>query len=148
MRDTQTSDYGRALKTRCWVFGGLAAVGLAVIAAAALLGGSPASHAEAFYWGLGFGLLTCGLALLIRTRLLLARPERWRQARVRETDEREQRIALEAARFAGVALVFLITAAALVLVLVDWHMSLLLVGLGLAYFILFLAARRWLSRRV
>lgn len=145
MRDTQTSDYGRALKTRCWVFGGLAAVGLAVIAAAALLGGSPASHAESFYWGLGFGLLTCGL---IRTRLLLARPERWRQARIRETDEREQRIALEAARFAGVVLVFLLTGAALVLVLVDWHVSLLLVGLGLAYFILFLAARRWLSRRV
>ena len=46
------------------------------------------------------------------------------------------------------ALVFLLTAAAFLLVAVDWRLGVLLSGLILAYFALFLLARWRLSKKV
>ncbi len=52
--------------------------------------------ARAFYRGGSFGVLVSSLVWLARTQFLLRRPERWKETRIRETDERIRHINWEA----------------------------------------------------
>ena len=148
MTERKTEDYGRTLRRRLWHAVGLTALGLVgMIVSVMLLPGGLPSPARAFYRGGSWGILLCGVVNLIRTCWLLGRPERWKENRVRETDERQQHIDRAAAHFAGAAVMYLQFAAALVLAAVDWRVGLLMSGLNLAYFALFLLARWRLSKK-
>lgn len=74
-------------------------------------------------------------------------PERWKKARIQETDERSQRLTAQAAQLAGVATFFLQALAAFVLVAVDPMLVKVLLGSMLAYILFFLGARAALARR-
>ena len=150
MTGDKLSAYGRALRIRRRIFLWIAALGLLglVVSITLLPSSGLPPIARAFYRGGSFGVLVSSLVWLARTQFLLRRPERWKENRVRETDERIRHINWEAAQFAGTALVFLLTAAAFLLVAVDWRLGVLLSGLILAYFALFLLARWRLSKKV
>lgn len=104
--------------------------------------------ARAFYRGGSFGVLVSSLVWLARTQFLLRRPERWKETRIRETDERIRHINWEAAQFAGTALVFLLTAAAFLLVAVDWAAGGPAVGAHFGLLCIVLLARWRLSKKV
>ena len=150
MTDDKLTAFGRALRVRRRVFLWITAAGL--LGLAVCLGLLPGSGippvALALYRGGSFGILAAGLANLVRTCWLLKRPDRWQETRVREVDERQQHIDRAAAHFAGAAVMYLQFAAALVLAAVDWRLGLLMSGLILAYFALFLLARWRLSKKV
>ena len=150
MTGDKLSAYGRALRIRRRIFLWFAALGLLGLVVSITL--PPSSGlppiARAFYRGGSFGVLVSSLVWLARTQFLLRRPERWKENRVRETDERRQHIDRAAAHFAGAAVMYLQFAAALVLAAVDWRLGLLMSGLILAYFALFLLARWRLSKKV
>ena len=150
MTGDKLSAYGRALRIRRRIFLWIAALGLLglVVSITLLPSSGLPPIARAFYRGGSFGVLVSSLVWLARTQFLLRRPERWKGTRIRETDERIRHINWEAAQFAGTALVFLLTAAAFLLVAVDWRLGVLLSGLILAYFALFLLARWRLSKKV
>ena len=79
--------------------------------------------------------------------MMLRHPERWKKARIQETDERSQRLTAQAAHLAGVATFFLQALAAFVLVAVDPMLVKVLLGSMLAYILFFLGARAALARR-
>ena len=149
MTGDKLSAYGRALRIRRRIFLWIAALGLLglVVSITLLPSSGLPPIARAFYRGGSFGVLVSSLVWLARTQFLLRRPERWKENRVRETDERRQHIDRSAAHFAGAAVMYLQFAAALVLAAVDWRLSLLMSGFVLAYFALYLAARWRLSKK-
>ena len=150
MTDDKLTSYGRVLRARRRVYLWCGAAGLAGVMVCLILlpdGGMP-PIALAFYRGGSFGLLFAGLFQALRTQRLLKRPERWKELRIREIDERQRHIDRAAAHFAGAAVMYLQFAAALVLAAVDWRLGLLMSGLILAYFALFLLARWRLSKKV
>ena len=149
-RFTAGADFGRSLRQRRWAAGVMVLAGLGglLLALGVLPGADLPSHALSFYQGAASGILACWAVLLLRTQYLIGHPDRWKAARIRETDEREQRIAAEAAQFAGAATIALAAAAAFVAVALDCRLALALVALTLAYGALFQAARWWLARRL
>ena len=66
-------------------------------------GSGLSDHAQGFYLGGACGITAGGLGLLIRSQWMLRHPEKWRKARIQETDERNQRITAQAAQMAGVS---------------------------------------------
>ena len=141
-------DYGKNLIQRRWAFLALLAVGATglvcyfflvpgsgIVAAPAPLGAPAAPSPGA------------ALANLLRNEWMLRHPERWKKARIQETDERSQRLTAQAAQLAGVATFFLQALAAFVLVAVDPMLVKVLLGSMLAYILFFLGARAALARR-
>ena len=92
-------------------------------------------------------LLAVGATGLVCNEWMLRHPERWKKARIQETDERSQRLTAQAAQLAGVATFFLQALAAFVLVAVDPMLVKVLLGSMLAYILFFLGARAALARR-
>ena len=125
-------DYGKNLIQRRWAFLALLAVGATGLVCYFFLvpGSGISGHARGFYLGGASGL-----------------PERWKKARIQETDERSQRLTAQAAQLAGVATFFLQALAAFVLVAVDPMLVKVLLGSMLAYILFFLGARAALARR-
>lgn len=150
MTDDKLAAYGQALRVRRRVFLWIAAVGLlGLIVSIVLLpnGGLP-PVALALYRGGSFGILAAGLANLVHTCLLLRCPDRWRESRIRETDERTESLRREAAKMAGAGLMFLLVIAGFLLAVVDWRLGVLMECFAAVYFLLYLAAYWWLSRKV
>ena len=149
-RFTAGTDFGKSLRQRRWAAGVMALAGLGglLLALGVLPGADLPSHALSFYQGAASGILACGAVLLLRTQYLIGHPDRWKAARIRETDEREQRITVGAAQFAGAATIALAAAAAFVAVALDCRLALALVALILAYGALFQAARWWLAKKI
>lgn len=149
-RCTSGDDYGRVLRTRRRIGLALAALGLlGLVVSVTLLPKSPLSDmARAFYRGGSFGILISSWGIVLRSQLLLRRPEKWRSARIRERDERGQYLVSQAAQFAGVALIFLLAGAAFLLVAVDTRLAMAAVAcLGL-YALLYGAAYWRLSKKL
>ena len=94
MTDDKLTSYGRVLRARRRVYLWCGAAGLAGVMVCLILlpdGGMP-PIALAFYRGGSFGLLFAGLFQVLRTQRLLKRPERWKELRIREIDERQRHI--------------------------------------------------------
>ena len=150
MTDDKLTSYGRVLRARRRVYLWCGAAGLAGVMVCLILlpdGGMP-PIALAFYRGGSFGLFFAGLFQVLRTQRLLKRPERWKELRIRESDERQRHIDREAGQMAGTALMFLLAAAGFLLAAVDWRLGALLECFALSYFVLYLLARWRLSKKV
>ena len=149
-RCTWGEDYGRALRTRRRVGLGLAGLGLlGLIVSLTLLPQSPLSPmARAFYRGGSFGILISACGIVLRSQWMLRHPERWKAARVRERDERGQYLVSQAAQLAGVALIFLLTGAAFILIAVDTRLAMGAVGCLGFYALLYGMAYWRLSKKL
>ena len=150
MTDEKMKSYGRALRIRRRIFLWISAAGLLGLAASVILlpsGGLP-PVARSLYRGGSFGILIAGLANLLYTCWLLKRPDRWQETWVREVDERQQHIDREASQMAGTALMFLLVVAGFLAAAIDWRLGVLLECFAAAYFLLYLAVRCWLSKKV
>ena len=150
MTDDKLTAYGRALRVRRRIFLWISAAGLLGLAASVILlpsGGLP-PVAQSLYRGGNFGILAAGLANLVHTCWLLKRPDRWQETRVREVDERQQHIDREASQMAGTALMFLLVVAGFLAAAIDWRLGVLLECFAASYFLLYLAVRCWLSKKV
>lgn len=136
-------DYGKNLIQRRWAFLALLAVGATGLVCYFFLvpGSGISGHARGFYLGGASGITGAALANLLRNEWMLRHPERWKKARIQETDERSQRLTAQAAQLAGVATFFLQALAAFVLVAVDPMLVKVLLGSMLAYILFFLGAR-------
>ena len=86
--------------------------------------------------------------MLVRSQWMLRHPEKWRKARIQETDERNQRITSQATQLAGVGVFFLQALAAFLLVAVDRRLVTVLLCSMAAYVLLFLGAQFGLSRKL
>ena len=93
-------DYGKNLIQRRWAFLALLAVGATGLVCYFFL--VPVSgisgHARGFYLGGASGITGAALANLLRNEWMLRHPERWKKARIQETDERSQRLTAQAAQ--------------------------------------------------
>ena len=127
-------DYGKNLIQRRWAFLALLAVGATGLVCYFFLvpGSGISGHARGFYLGGASGITGAALANLLRNEWMLRHPERWKKARIQETDERSQRLTAQAA---------------FVLVAVDPMLVKVLLGSMLAYILFFLGARAALARR-
>ena len=150
MMDDKLTAFGRALRVRRRVFLWITAAGL--LGLAVCLGLLPGSGippvALALYRGGSFGILAAGLANLVHTCWLLKRPDRWQETRVREGDVRRQDLDREASQMAGTALMFLLVVAGFLAAAIDWRLGVLLECFAAAYFLLYLAVRWRLSKKV
>lgn len=99
-------------------------------------------------WGGACGITGAGLGLLMRNEWMLRHPEKWKRARIQETDERSQRIVAQAAQLAGVGVFFLQALAAFVLVAVDRRLVTVLLCSMAVYVLLFLGGQFGLSRKL
>ena len=103
MTQNAGGDYCKSLRQRSWAALAILAIGLTGLGCYLWLvpGSGLSDHAQGFYLGGACGITAGGLGLLIRNQWMLRHPEKWRKARIQETDERNQRIAAQAAQLAG-----------------------------------------------
>ena len=143
-------DYGKNLIQRRWAFLALLAVGATGLVCYFFLvpGSGISGHARGFYLGGASGITGAALANLLRNEWMLRHPETWKRARIRETDERKQRIEARAAQIAGRWLQILQVPILLVLLLVDPRLALVIVCFMGLYSLLYLIAWTVLSRRM
>ena len=105
---TDSKNYERSLKLRrLWAIGMLC-IGLVGFACYVLLVPSSdlSDYVQGFYLGAASGITAGALFLLVRTQYLLTHPRAQRQAKIKETDEREMQIARTSAQIAGGLTVF------------------------------------------
>lgn len=131
-------DFKQVLRRRCVLYALAAAMGLATLAAALVLsalGVLDGGFLSGFYAGLGGGALAAGLYNLIDTRRMLKNPARLRAAEIKETDERNQAVALHALS----ATAWILMAALYVVLLVSVFFSRVVFwtvfGLGAVFFV-------------
>lgn len=150
MMTNYAGDYGKNLRQRRWAFLAILAIGLVGLGCYLWLvpGSGLSEHARGFYLGGACGITGTGLGLLIRNERMLRHPEKWKRARIQETDERRQRIAAQAAQLAGVGVFFLQALAAFVLVAVDRRLVTVLLCSMAVYVLLFLGTQLGLSRKL
>lgn len=145
-----SGDYGKNLRQRRWAFLAILAIGLVGLGCYVWLvpDSGLGNYARSFYLGGACGITGGGLGLLVRNEWMLRHPEKWKRARIQETDERSQRISAQAAQLAGVGVFFLQALAAFVLVAVDRRLVTVLLCSMAAYMALFLGTRFGLSRKL
>ena len=150
MMTNYAGDYGKNLRQRRWAFLAILAIGpTGLVCYFFLVPGSGISgHARGFYLGGASGITGAALANLLRNEWMLRHPERWKKARIQETDERSQRIVAQAAQLAGVGVFFLQALAAFVLVAVDRRLVAVLLCSMAVYVLLFLGGQFGLSRKL
>lgn len=110
-------------------------------------GSSLSDYAQGFYLGTASGIFAAALILLIRTQYLLTHPQAQKRAKIQETDERQQHITNQAAQFAGVVTFFVSAAALFVVLPLNMAVFGTLIGIMVLYFLSFVAANLWLSKR-
>lgn len=143
-------DYDASLRLRRLAAVALLALGLVGLACYFLLipGSALPDFVQGFYLGASGGISFGALLLLCRSQYLLAHPAARRQAKIRETDEREVRILQDSFRWAGI-LTFYIAVVGLFVVLplsaTAFRALFLLVVL---YSLSFLLFHWWLNRRL
>lgn len=150
MTQNAVEDYSKSLRQRSWASLAILAIGLVGLGCYLWLvpGSGLSDHAQGFYLGGACGITAGGLGLLIRSQWMLRHPEKWRKARIQETDERNQRITAQAAQMAGVGVFFLQALAAFLLVAVDRRLVTVLLCSMAGYILLFLGAQFGLSRKL
>lgn len=143
-------DYAKALRLCRWAFLVILAIGLVWLGCNVWL--VPHydlnDYVRSFYLGGALGMTGGGLAFLLHNEWMLHHPEAWKRARIRETDERKQRIEARAAQIAGRWLQILQVPIVLVLLLVDLRLALVIVCFMGLYSLLYLIAWTVLSRRM
>lgn len=150
MTQNAGEDYSKSLRQRSWAALAILDIGLTGLGCYLWLvpGSGLSDHAQGFYLGGACGITAGRLGLLIRSQWMLRHPEKWRKARIQETDERNQRITAQAAQMAGVGVFFLQALAAFLLVAVDRRLMTVLLCSMAAYVLLFLGAQFGLSRKL
>lgn len=150
MTQNAGGDYCKSLRQRSWAALAILAIGLTGLGCYLWLvpGSGLSDHAQGFYLGGARGITAGGLGLLIRNQWMLRHPEKWRKARIQETDERNQRITAQAAQIAGRWIQILQVPIVLVLLLVDLRLALVIVCFMGLYSLLYLIARSILVRRM
>lgn len=150
MTQNAGGNYSKSLRQRSWEALAIMAIGLTGLGCYLWLvpGSGLSDHARGFYLGGACGITAGGLGLLVRSQWMLRHPEKWRKARIQETDERNQRITSQAAQLAGVGVFFLQALAAFLLVAVDRRLVTVLLCSMAAYVLLFLGAQFGLSRKL
>lgn len=143
-------NYGKALRLRRRSFLAILAIGLVWLGCNVWLvpNYDLSDYARTYYLGGAWGMTGGGLVLLGHNEWMLRHPEKWKRARIRETDERSQRINAGAAQIAVTWMNILQIPAMLVLVVVDMRLALVLVEVMGVYSLLFLVARSYLSRKL
>lgn len=146
---TSGPDYGRNLRQRRWAFLVVLLIGLVGLGCYVLLvpGSGLADYAQGYYLGSACGLMGVGLVLGLRNEWMLRHPEKWKKARIQETDERSQHLTTQAAQLAGVGVLVLQALACYVLVAVDQDLVKVLLASMVAYVVLFQGCRVILARR-
>ena len=142
-------DFDRALRRRR-----LAALGLMALGALGCLcyillpwdGGILPDYARGFYLGASCGIALAGVALLFRAQHLLTHPQARKQAQIKEQDERERAILLQAFYLAGLVTFYLCAAALLVTVAVNRTAAIVLMGVMAVYAAACLCARFFVSK--
>jgi hypothetical protein len=147
---TAGEDYVAALKRRRWLLSGMLCVGIIGIVCYFLLipGSGLPEFMKGFYLGGGSGITAAALGLLLRVQRLLKDPDARRKARIRETDEREVQISNTALRTAGFVTFYACAGALFVVLPINETVFWVLTGLMALYFVTFLAASFWLSRKL
>lgn len=143
-------DFKKSLKQRRWVAIGMLAAGVVGLVCYFLL--IPDSglndYAQGFYMGVTGSLCGGGGASLMRVQYLLSNPEAQREARIRESDERERKIVHTAFETAG-GVTF---CASLVAIFVALPLSIdafwTLTAVTVLYGVTFYAAYVWLSKKL
>ena len=150
MRIFDTSDYERSLRRRRLVFLGLLAVGLTGLVCYLLFHDSlPLSdYARGFYLGASSGISGAAAVLLVRTQHLLTHPEARKKAKIQEQDEREKTISNLSFQFAGMFTFFAAAAALFVLVAVNRAAAVAMFAILTTYFLAWLAAKLYLSKKL
>ena len=150
MTQNAGGDYCKSLRQRSWAALAILAIGLTGLGCYLWLvpGSGLSDHAQGFYLGGACGITAGGLGLLIRNQWMLRHPEKWRKARIQETDERNQRITAQAAQLAVVGVFFLQALAAFLFVAVDRRLVTVLLCSMAGYILLFLGAQFVLSRKL
>jgi len=115
---SSTENFEKSLRRRRLVAITLLAVGIVGFYCYFRLvpGSALSDHAQGFYLGAATGISLGALILLFRAQYLLNHPERQKQAKIKETDEREQTIVRQAFQAAGL-ITFFTAAAALFVIL-------------------------------
>ena len=150
MMTNYAGDYGKNLRQRRWAFLAILAIGLVGLGCYVWLvpDSGLGDYAQGFYLGGACGITGAGLGLLMRNEWMLRHPEKWKRARIQETDERSQRIVAQAAQLAGVGVFCLQALAAFVLVAVDRRLVTVLLCSMAVYVLLFLGGQFGLSRKL
>lgn len=150
MMTNHSGDYGKNLRQRRWAFLAILAIGLVGLGCYVWLmpDSGLGDYARSFYLGGACGITGGSLGLLVRNEWMLRHPEKWKRARIQETDERSQRINAQSAQLAGVGVFFLQALAAFVLVAVDRRLVTVLLCSMAVYMALFLGTRFSLSRKL
>ncbi len=143
-------DYEKSLKQRRWAAAGMLAVGLVGLVCYFLLvpdSGLP-DFAQGFYLGAAGGLSVAAVTLLVRTQYLITHPQARREARIRETDEREMQIARTSAQLAGTVTFFASAAALFVVLPLSMAAFKALTAVMLLYAASFFLTDLWLSKKL
>ena len=147
-RPASGGDYSDALRRRRGAALGLLLVGVLGLALALPMGGNLSDPARSLYLGGSSGLIGAGAVLAVRTQYLLSHPQAQRKARIREKDERSQRIAAEAGQAAGAIVMLLCCAAAFLAVPFSRTAAAVLLAAAGCYWAAYLLASVWLGRRL
>lgn len=142
-------NFEKTLKLRRLMALGFLALGVIGIGCYFLLipGSGLPEFAQGFYLGAASGCGFGGLLLLIRTQHLLSHPEKQRQARIKEQDEREQTIKNQAFRLAGIIVFFGSAAALFVALPLSRDVFRALLAVMVVYCFSFLAGVAYYSKR-
>lgn len=146
---TADDDYVKSLKIRRLAFLGMLMVGLVGMACYALLvkdSGLP-DFFRGFYCGAGGGLSGVAAVFLFRVQYLLKHPEKQREARIKETDERAKANMSKAVFFAGMVTFFASAAALFVLLPINIGAFWALFGVIMIFTVMFFGATVWLDKR-
>jgi len=147
---TGGGDYEKSLRQRRWAAAGMLAVGLVGLACYFLLlpdSGLP-DFVQGFYLGAASGLSAAAVGLLVRAQYLLTHPQAQHRAKIKETDEREMQIARTASQLAGVVTFFASAAALFVVLPLSMAAFEALTAAIVLYFLIFVTANIWLSKRL
>lgn len=146
---TANDDYVKSLKIRRLAFLGQLLVGLVGMACYALLvkDSDLPEFAQGFYLGAASGITGAAVVFLARVRYLLRHPEKQREARIRETDERAQANKHKALIFAGLVTFFVAAAALFVLLPINMGAFWALFGVIMIFTVMFFGAAVWLDKR-
>lgn len=147
---TNGGDYEKSLKQRRWAAIGMLAVGLVGFMCYFLLvpNSDLSDYAQGFYLGATTGITFGALLLLIRTQYLISHPQAQRKAKIKETDEREQKIIHTAFEVAGIVAFFASAAALFVVLPLSMAAFRALMAVMTLYCLVFVAVRAWLSKKL
>ncbi len=147
---SRPGDFEKSLKLRRGMALGFLAVGLIGLACYFLLvpGSGLTDYAQGFYLGAASGIILGALILFCRTQYLLTHPDKRKAVQVKEQDEREITINNMAFRAAGLATFFLSAGALFVVLPLSYTAFCVLLAVMVLYFMFFLAAAAWYSRKL